>query len=176
MNASLRPAGRASTQGSPGGDGTAPRVGAVAAPRRGPLLELAWKLHKLVYRLSGGRLGTRAVGLPVLELTTTGRRSGRPRSVLLNYLDHPDGYVVVASNAGDDRHPAWWLNLEAHPAAKVSRAGTASPVRAEALAGDERDEYWRRAVSANPGYADYESYTDRHIPVVLLRTLLPPTG
>ena len=91
----------------------------MAPPRPGPLLSFQWKLHKLVWRVSGGRLGTKVVGLPVLELVTTGRKSGEPRSVLLNYLDAAAGYAVIASNAGDDRPPLWWLNLQANPEALV---------------------------------------------------------
>jgi deazaflavin-dependent oxidoreductase (nitroreductase family) len=138
------------------------------APRRGPLIEFAWKAHKLVWRISGGRIGTKAVGLPVLELTTTGRRSGEARSVLLSYLDLDGGFAVIASNAGDDRPPAWWLNLQTDPRARVTAARRSHDVVARRAEGSEREVLWERAVAANPGFADYATYTERPIPVVVL--------
>lgn len=140
----------------------------MAAPRRSPLLETMWKIHKWLWRISNGRLLNRAVGMPVLELVTTGRRSGEPRSVLLTYLDTPEGWAVIGSNAGDDRAPAWWRNLEAKPDATVRIAGIDHAVRARAADGAERTDLWDRAVAAHPGYADYARYTDRTIPVVVL--------
>jgi deazaflavin-dependent oxidoreductase (nitroreductase family) len=140
----------------------------MAAPRRGPLLRTVWVVHRLAYRLTGGRLGSRAAGLPVLELTTTGRTSGQPRSVLLNFRPHEHGWVVVASNAGHDRHPAWWLNLESNPQARVRVGSRGEDVEARELDGPERERFWRQMVAANPNYAEYEARTDRPIPVVLL--------
>jgi F420H(2)-dependent quinone reductase len=125
-------------------------------------------VHRFLYRLSGGRLGSRVSGLPVLELTATGRTSGQPRAVLLNFRPHEHGWVVVASNAGYDRHPAWWLNLEANPQARVRVGGRGEDVEARELHGPERERYWLHMVAANPDYAEYEARTDRPIPVVLL--------
>ncbi len=139
-------------------------------PRKGLLLTLFWRVHRLAFRASGGRLGASVVGLPVLELTTAGRRSGTPRSVLLNYLDDPDGYLVVASNAGDRRHPSWWLNLEAQPTATVRIGKRRETVRAEEVAHSEYPQLWSRFVGADPGYGDYAAWTDRHIPIIRLRT------
>ncbi|MFQ5966541.1 MAG: nitroreductase/quinone reductase family protein [Acidimicrobiia bacterium] len=127
-------------------------------------------MHRFFYRLSGGRIGGRVARLPVLELTTLGRRSGQPRSVLLNYLDDPDGFLVVASNAGDDRDPLWWLNLQSQPAATVAVASNQTAVRAEEVIGSEYQELWDRFGQLNPGYRDYALYTDRHITIVRLRT------
>jgi deazaflavin-dependent oxidoreductase (nitroreductase family) len=89
------------------------------AARRGPLLTFLWRAHRLWYRLSDGRLGAKFRGWDVLVLTATGRRSGAPRSVTLNYVRDGDAFVVVGSNAGDDRDPQWWENLKAHPNAEV---------------------------------------------------------
>lgn len=138
------------------------------APRRGFAVTMFWKGHKWLWNISNGRLLNRLVGLPVLELVTMGRRSGKPRSVLLSYLDVDNGYVVIASNSGDDRPPLWWLNLEANPQATVTTSGAEAAVVARRTEGDERAGLWARAVAANPGYADYESYTSRIIPVVAL--------
>jgi deazaflavin-dependent oxidoreductase (nitroreductase family) len=128
-----------------------------------------WKAHRFWWRVSGGRIGGRICGLPVLELTTTGHRSGAPRSVLLSYVPRPAGFGVIASNAGADRDPAWWLNLRVHPEARVRARGERVAVIAEVLEGDERDQVWTAAVRANPDYEGYARATDRPIPVVLLR-------
>ncbi len=107
-------------------------------------------------------------GLPVLELITIGRASGKPRSVLLNFVEHPEGVVVVGSNAGADTQPAWWRNLEANSSAKVRRAGSIERVSARELGGPERDDVWMMFVAANGAYAAYAAATTRLIPVVLL--------
>ena len=131
-------------------------------------MRFLWRSHRLWWRVSGGRLGAKMAGLPVIELITTGRRSGERRSVLLSCVLHPDGYVVVASNAGADAHPAWWLNLQASPEATVRRAGSQETVRARELEGAQRDELWSAFVAAYRGYDGYVGATDREIPVVLL--------
>jgi deazaflavin-dependent oxidoreductase (nitroreductase family) len=141
----------------------------VATPYRA-LYRVGWWAHKLVWRLSGGRLGAVAMGLPALGLITIGRRSGERRAVLLNYIEHPDGYVVIASNAGDERDPAWWRNLVAHPAATVRIRGSDTGVRARELEGENREAMWRRFVAANHRYDGYGKAAGRHIPVVLLET------
>src|SRR5262245_52150920 len=97
------------------------------AVRRTRLVELGWKLHRALYRWSGGRIGGRIGKLPVLLLTTTGRRSGAPRTVALAYLADGGRFVVIGSNAGEDRDPSWWVNLRANPRATVQvRATTQS--------------------------------------------------
>jgi deazaflavin-dependent oxidoreductase (nitroreductase family) len=132
------------------------------------VLRFLWWGHRFWYRVSAGRIGAKVRNLPVLELTTAGRRSGERRSVLLNHVSHSRGFVVVASNAGSDRPPAWWLNLEADPRAEVRVRGLGTQVRAEIVEGTERHELWSRFVAANPDYAAYERATSRSIPVVLL--------
>ncbi len=137
-------------------------------PRRNKALEVVWRLHRAVLRASRGRVGTRIGGLPVLLLTTTGRRSGEPRTVALSYLDHGDGHAVVASNAGDDRPPAWWLNLQADPQATVEIRGVRRAMRARRAEGAEHDEVWQAVVAANADFAAYRERTERDIPVVVL--------
>jgi deazaflavin-dependent oxidoreductase (nitroreductase family) len=127
-----------------------------------------WRLHRFWWRVSGGRVGTHVAGLPVLELITSGRTSGKPRSVLLTYIDDPLGPVVIASNAGSDRPPDWFRNLEAQPLARIRRAGRITPVRARRLDGGERERAWEAAVRANPRYEGYRAATSRTIPVVHL--------
>jgi deazaflavin-dependent oxidoreductase (nitroreductase family) len=109
------------------------------AIRRTTLTEIMWKLHRFAYRASGGRVGTAIGGTPVLLLTTSSRRSGEPRPVTLTYLEDGGRFVVVASNAGENRHPARWLNLEEHPDATVQIGGTTTRVRPAEAAGEERE-------------------------------------
>jgi len=132
-----------------------------------------WKLigtvHIALYRLTGGRFVHQMAGLASMLLTTTGRRSGEARTVALTYV--PDGrdYVVVASNGGSDRHPAWWLNLQRTPQATVRVGTTTVPVVAYAADTTERARLWPKLTAANPFYARYEQITSRTIPVVVLR-------
>ena len=130
-----------------------------------------WKVHRFLFRISSGRIGGRVLGLPVLELTTTGRTSGEPRTVLLNYISRPDGFAVIASNAGAERDPAWWLNLQAHPHARVRAGRELVSIEPRRLEGAERASVWDAAVRANPDYAGYEAAAGRSIPVVLLRRI-----
>jgi deazaflavin-dependent oxidoreductase (nitroreductase family) len=106
--------------------------------------------------------------MPVLELITTGRKSGVSRSVLLTYLTQDASYVVIATNAGDPRLPAWWLNLQADPAAEVVAGRKQHRVLAREAEGDERAALWERAVEMSSGYATYAEGLERRIPVVVL--------
>jgi deazaflavin-dependent oxidoreductase (nitroreductase family) len=119
-----------------------------------------WRVHRALYRLSGGRfLWTPANkrGWGALHLTTVGRKSGQERSVMVGYIEDGPNLIVLAMNGWDEGHPAWWLNLEAHPDAVVRLAGQhARPVHALLVAGDERDRLWQRWGTVEPqldGYA-----------------------
>ena len=138
------------------------------AIRRNKVTELVWSLHRFLYRVSGGRIGGRVVGMPVLMLTTMGRKSGAPRTSVLTYLPKGRASVVFASNAGEPRHPAWWLNLVADPHATVQRGQEVVPVIAREAEGEERARLWDEVVRAYEGYAEYERRTTRRIPVVVL--------
>lgn len=127
-------------------------------------------LHRGVVKLSGGRLGWNAAAMPVLELTTTGRKSGQPRSVMLT-SPHQEGdaFVVVASRGGDDTHPAWFLNLRDNPDVEVSVKGAArQPMRARIADGDERGRLWPKITADYKNYANYQTKTEREIPLVFL--------
>jgi deazaflavin-dependent oxidoreductase (nitroreductase family) len=140
------------------------------------MFKAANRVHRLVLSVSGGRLGGSAGGMPVLELTTTGRRSGLPRKTLLTspYQEGPT-LVLVASRGGDDRDPAWFLNLRDNPDVTVSRAGQpAQPMRAEVAGPDERARLWTLITSAHRNYAGYQKRTTREIPVVLLHPAESP--
>jgi deazaflavin-dependent oxidoreductase (nitroreductase family) len=129
------------------------------------------RLHAVAYRTSGGRLGSRIAGMPVLLLTTAGRRSGRRRTTPLTYLTTTQGLVLIASAGGSDRSPAWALNLMAQPVAEIRLGRRVVPVRARPTTGEERHGLWRLVVSTWPGYARYQARTTREIPVFLLEEL-----
>jgi deazaflavin-dependent oxidoreductase (nitroreductase family) len=126
------------------------------------------KMHGWLYRTSGGRIGASAGNIKNLLLTTTGRRSGESRTVPLAYL--PDGgrWILVASNGGADRHPAWWLNLGREPRATIQLGREQIRVCAREAEGAERDRLWPLLTRYNPMYARYEKITARRIPVVVL--------
>jgi deazaflavin-dependent oxidoreductase (nitroreductase family) len=124
--------------------------------------------HRAVYRLTRGRLLGRVAGMPVLLLTTTGRRSGRARTTPLTYFEFGDDLVVVASNGGEDSAPAWWLNLCDEPRATVTRGTRAEPVTARPATAEEHARLWPLITATHPGYAAYARRTTRPIPVMVL--------
>jgi len=138
------------------------------AVRRTRSMELVWKIHRWLYRVSGGRVGGRMMGMPVLLLTTTGRKTGQPRTSPLMYFPDGDACVVIASNAGEPSHPAWWLNLRAEPCATIQRGSQVARVRAREAAGEERARLWVKLVELDRSYETYRQRTKRQIPVVLL--------
>jgi deazaflavin-dependent oxidoreductase (nitroreductase family) len=130
-------------------------------------------LHKRVYRLTGGRVGGRIGKLPVLLLTTIGRKSGRPRTQPLAYTRVGDGYAVIASKGGAAQHPLWYLNLRANPLAEVTVGRDTRKVRARDAEGEERERLWRALADLYPGYDRYAQKTSRRIPVVVLELAGP---
>ena len=124
--------------------------------------------HNFVFRLTRGR----ALGqfdLPVLLLTTTGRRSGKQRTIPLLYLEEDNTLLVVASMAGAPSNPGWYHNLVANPMVEVQTRAGRRWMQAEPLVGEDRQRRFERIKSAANRYATYESRTDREIPVVALR-------
>jgi len=142
-------------------------------------------LHRAMLRLTGGRLGRRLGGMLVIELTTTGRSSGVPRTAILTVPhreplpgspagEHGERLIVIASRGGDDAQPAWYLNLVAEPTVQVARVGEhPRPYRARTADADERARLWPLAVRAYRGYAAYQRKTAREIPVVILEPAAP---
>ena len=126
--------------------------------------------HRAVLKLTFGKLGWKGYGMPVLELTTIGRKSGQPRTVLLTSpLQEGQTIVVVASRGGDDTHPAWFLNLRDHPQVEVVYQGRpARQMNARVADEAERERLWPRVTADHKNYADYQTKTDREIPLVLL--------
>lgn len=131
-------------------------------------LRWAGKLNVPLYRLSRGRLLGRIGDAPVLLLTTTGRRSGQPRTAPVVYLADGDRYVVIGSNAGNAKVPAWSLNLKASPEAEIEVGARRIAVRARVAAGEERAELWRRSNRQYAGFDDYEARTNRDIALFVL--------
>ena len=126
-------------------------------------------LHTLAYRLTGGRIGRRLVNNDMLLLTTTGRRSGRQHTIPLLYLrDDGDGVIVIASWGGRDYPPHWYLNVRADPAVFVQIDGALWEAVAHELDEPERSTWWQHAITAYDGYAEYQSRTDRVIPILRL--------
>ena len=138
-----------------------------APPPRG-FMRLQWRLHKLIWKLSGARLGRRVDGMPVLRLVTTGHTSGRPRDVLLWYVDTKTGPVLAGTNAGADHDPAWIMNLRADPSATMTVEGVTTPVIAVFLDGEPHAAAWATLVAAHGGYRTYAEVLTRPVPIVRL--------
>ena len=137
-------------------------------------LLIAWffvPVHRLLFRLSGGRLLGRLEGTGVLILVTKGRKSGklRPSPLLYFRFEASDDLIVVASNYGRDHHPAWYLNIAADPNVSVEVGGERFAAEARITQGGERTTLYDRVVVQNPRFATYYAATDRQIPVVVLR-------
>jgi deazaflavin-dependent oxidoreductase (nitroreductase family) len=134
------------------------------------LVKTAVAIHTLLYRVSGGRIGGRMSGAPVMLLTVKGRKSGRLQTVPVLCLTTDRGFAVIASYAGSPKHPAWYLNLEAAGTAKVQIRDRQIPVRAETV--DPNSERYRKlwsdAVAVYHHYDTYQTRTARRIPIVEL--------
>ena len=130
-----------------------------------------WSAHRGVCRITGGRLGLwspKPGKWGAMRLTTIGRRSGQERSVILGYIEDGPNLVVIAMNGWDEGHPAWWLNLEAHPDAVVRLSGeTERPVHAFAATGDERERLWKRWAEVEPDLDGYAGRRTTEAPVVV---------
>jgi deazaflavin-dependent oxidoreductase (nitroreductase family) len=140
-------------------------------PATNPLAKLFVGIHSAVYRWTGGAIGGRLFGAPVLLLSVTGRKSGQQRTTALIYLRDGSDYVVVASYGGSDWDPSWWLNLKANPLASVQVGRDRIAVRAEQADAAERARLWPPLVQMYSGYAGYQQKTKREIPIVKLHPI-----
>ncbi len=149
-------------------------TGPTRPPKVPPLwfVHVAWRVHRALYKITGGRFlwtTSNKRGWGALRLTTLGRRSGQERSVIIGYLEDGPNLVVLAMNGWDERQPAWWLNLEAHPDAVVRKAGQqARPVRARPAAGEERDRLWRLWAEVEPKLDSYAGLRSTETAVIVL--------
>ncbi len=144
------------------------------APKRPPawFVHGAWRVHRALYKLSGGRFlwtTSNKRGWGALRLTTVGRKSGQERSVIVGYLEDGPNLVLVAMNGWDEGHPAWWLNLKAHPDAVVRLPNEAPrPVSAREVEGDERERLWRRWAAVQQDYDGFARERATETPVIVL--------
>jgi deazaflavin-dependent oxidoreductase (nitroreductase family) len=134
-------------------------------------MRFQWKMHKLVWNLSGGRLGRKVVGMPVLELVTIGHKSGQERQILITYVEHQGAPAIIGTNAGRNVDPAWVKNLRANPRARMRLAGEWRDIDAHELAGADHEAAWAEAVAASSVYAGYAEVLTRPIPIFRLERL-----
>jgi deazaflavin-dependent oxidoreductase (nitroreductase family) len=125
-------------------------------------------LHRELFRRTGGKIGGQVGKLTMMMLTTTGRKSGQPRTTPLNCTTDGDRYLAVASYGGDDRDPQWFKNLQANPDATIQVGGDTIAVRASVATPEEKKTLWPKVVAAYKGYENYQRKTERDIPVVIL--------
>lgn len=139
----------------------------------------AWVRDQVaLYEASRGREGTtlRDTGLPVVVVTSRGRRSGKLRKSPVMRVEHDGEYAVVASKGGAPDHPEWYHNLVTHPdEVELQDGPDRFPVTVRQVSGEERRIWWERAVAAYPSYADYQASTDREIPVLVATRRAPST-
>jgi deazaflavin-dependent oxidoreductase (nitroreductase family) len=131
---------------------------AASGPGSWLFARLLHRIDRPVYRLTGGRhtFASLVSGLDVVMLTTTGARSGRPRTVPVLGLPTADGLAVIASNFGQRRHPAWYYNLRADPTGEVTVDGASRPFRAVEAEGAQRERIWAQGLRVYPGWSQYE--------------------
>jgi deazaflavin-dependent oxidoreductase (nitroreductase family) len=134
-----------------------------------PLMKLFVAGHVNVYRLTRGRLGSKIIGLPVTLLTTTGRKTGKARTVPVASFEDGGDVIVIASFGGSPTHPAWFNNLAANPSVTVQIGTSVYSARAEVVTGAERERLWKMVVAKAPNFGEYQKKTTREIPVVRLK-------
>src|SRR6476620_6450873 len=120
------------------------------------------------YMESGGTEGTELKGRPVILLTTVGAKSGKIRKTPLMRVEHDGEYAVVASLGGAPKHPVWYFNIKKNPRVELQDGTVTKEYDSRELLGDEKAVLWKRAVEAWPDYAEYQTKTDRQIPVFVL--------
>jgi F420H(2)-dependent quinone reductase len=136
-----------------------------------------WYMHRALYRLTGGRVGlwrARSSRWGTLRLTTTGRRTHQDRSVMLGYLEDGPNLITLAMNGWADGEPAWWLNLQTHPNARVDLADGPRSVRARAAAGAERSRLWAKWREVEPSLDAHAALRSTHTAVVILEPRADP--
>ena len=132
------------------------------------MLKLILKVMVFLYNVSGGRIGGKMGKVPVLLLTTTGRKSGKQRTLPLIYIMDDSAYVITASAGGADKHPGWFFNIRSNPQATIQVKDAHIKVKAEVAGQEKKSELWARLVEVAPNFAGYEKRTSREIPMVIL--------
>jgi deazaflavin-dependent oxidoreductase (nitroreductase family) len=131
--------------------------------------QLVFSLMNFLYRASGGRIGGKMGQVEVLLLTTTGRKSGKKRTLPLVYIMDGPAYVITASAGGADKNPGWFFNVRSNPQSLIQVREKQIKVTAEVAGPEKRSELWARLVELAPNFAGYEKRTSREIPMVILR-------
>ena len=154
--------------------------GQARSPRLPPtwFIHLAWRTHRGLYRVSRGRVGLwrpKQNRWGTLRLTTTGRRSGQPRRVILGYFEDGPNLVTLAMNGWADGEPAWWLNLQEQPVGAVDLAGGGGTVRARAAEGEERARLWARWREIDTQLDAYAALRTTETAVVVLELVPKPS-
>jgi deazaflavin-dependent oxidoreductase (nitroreductase family) len=140
-----------------------------AVDRLSPIFNNLTKGHTILYRATGGLIGHRFPGgPPMLLLDHVGAKSRKKRTTPLAYLADGEDLVIVASKGGHPRHPAWFHNLRANPAATIQVGSERRAIEARVATPEERGRLWPRVVQAYSGYAGYQDRTEREIPLVIL--------
>ncbi len=132
-------------------------------------MKLGNAIHRALIRASSGKRGWDLAGMPVVKLTTTGRKSGLARTVMLTSpIQSKESIVLVASKGGSDSHPDWYLNLCENPLIKVETHSGTNSMNAKVVESSEREKLWSEITKDYPNYASYQEKTDRVIPIVIL--------
>ena len=129
---------------------------------------LIFKVIVFLYNVSGGRIGGKMGKVPVLLLTTTGRKTGKQRTLPLIYIMDGSAYVITASAGGADKHPGWFFNIRSNPQGTIQVKDKHIKVTAEVAGQEKKSELWARLVEVAPNFAGYQKRTSREIPMVIL--------
>ncbi|OBF87990.1 hypothetical protein A5791_18940 [Mycobacterium sp. 852002-51163_SCH5372311] len=141
---------------------------ALNSARTGVIIKWMSRINTWLYKATGGKLGGKFLqGAPVALLTTTGRKTGQPRASPLLYMRDGDRVIVVASHGGREKNPMWYLNLKADPKVSVQIKDEVLHLKARDASDDERAKYWPQLVKMYSSYEDYQSWTERKIPIVI---------
>lgn len=135
------------------------------------MLKLILKVIVFLYNVSSGRIGGKMGNVPVLLLTTTGRKTGKQRTLPLVYIMDGSAYVITASAGGADKHPGWFFNIRSNPQATIQVKDKHIKVTAEIAGPEKKPELWARLVEVAPNFAGYQKRTSREIPMVILLPL-----
>jgi deazaflavin-dependent oxidoreductase (nitroreductase family) len=133
----------------------------------GAVIKVMTKMNNAVYKASGGKVWKTFGGAPVCLMTTTGRKSGQPRTVSLICLRQGDDVVVVGSQGGMPTHPAWYLNLVDHPGCEIQIGATTGRYVARVVDSAEKAQLWPKLLEMYSGYDEYQARTERDIPVIV---------
>lgn len=138
-----------------------------------PLFKAIASVHKAVYQISNGRIGSKMGGNDILILEHVGAKSGKKYASPLAYVQDGDAYAIIASAAGQANNPGWYHNLKKNPNTTINIAGESIDVRAEVAPREKRDQLWAKVAADFPQFEDYQSKTSRVIPIILLHPQSP---